>query len=1117
MPELGFTFGGSTGATYGGATGGTLGADTPHAVQSLTVTQGSAEGELDLSWTPNGTATEYIIYRATASGSATSDYTQVTTVSAPTTSYTDTGLLDGEQYYYRVSARNTYGESGLSPEASAVTLLPAATSVSVSNVTADAADVSWTDNANNEDGYRVLLSRDGGSTWTNASGDLAADTTSYSLSGLLNGEEYTVTVEVFTEHTATRDATQPAFTTDLPDVGQPTLGNDVEDEVSVDWTDAINYGDYRLQIEETDTGSDWSSTDKGYAEHVVGEATTSDIFGSREDGEEYRVRMRTETEHVTGAWTDPVTIGTKFPGATNLTVEAVGQTSVDLSWTDNSDNEDGFRLQYRKLYDDGSVSAWRTATTVAPNTTSSTIDTLQPGCDYEFRVVAYTEHATGASNVVSATTTSVTVRQRRVPSSGWYVEVEHPQRDEPLTPRILDDPEISQQVNGLPTLRIPVPKDDIWQREAFTEQAMRVWKDGRRQPVEQLQRVELAPDRTVLEAVGGVELERGIQTQVDQQPVDEFVREQVGAVTSYALSVDDPAATVTGDVLFQSTEYNSFAELIADALGATEPIGVVAGALQPLRSSWMATVGNEELEGGYTAVSDFGESAPHYIDGEAARASGATILSAFTADGGPRYTIPSDRVGIAHHNESVTGSGDIGDLLLEVVVDGERYVVDDVASGTGWTTYEDWGAPEIPPDVPVSIEYSIADTFEVDCDALVLYDTKYRPEFPAVESSLEPLAHPSPYQPITVTTITSTQDRSVTGGELVLDIDDTSGAQAVALSNDDGASWATASNTASITHDFADPELGPSLQARLTLDGYGSRGTSPATDYLPQRVASYTLSADLDDTPLVLDQVYDQSLLSVLTDLADYADALFEVRWDADAERLSLEWTQPGQRDPQDARRLSDWSAAKTTADRPDVIRVEGSAIDETDEVLATLGERSGLAEYNLVSGSEEVRAADTDTVYERHVDYEIDWIDGSVTPLSSGAISEGETLTVRYRYKPAYEAPVGSADEGSGQRKQTIQLPGLVTERGCGIAARRIASQLDEPLREATVTLPSDEGWSLVNAIDPEGVPTDGPLTVQSIETEAGETVLTLGSRGSLGEIVADIQAKLSKTAKRS
>lgn len=102
-------------------------APTPSSPSNLTVDDASTEDELTLGWS-SVSSDGYYVYRAESSGSSTGDYTQVANVS--NNSYTDTGLEDGEKYYYRVSAYNTSGESGLSNEASGVTPLPSSGGVS---------------------------------------------------------------------------------------------------------------------------------------------------------------------------------------------------------------------------------------------------------------------------------------------------------------------------------------------------------------------------------------------------------------------------------------------------------------------------------------------------------------------------------------------------------------------------------------------------------------------------------------------------------------------------------------------------------------------------------------------------------------------------------------------------------------------------------------------------------------------------------------------------------------------------------------------------------------------------------------------------------------------------
>jgi hypothetical protein len=79
----------------------------------------NGDNRVDVSWAGVGGAVEYRVYRSTTSGGG---YAQVATVTAPTTSYADTGVSGGVTYYYVVRA---YGsgldacESGNSPEASA--------------------------------------------------------------------------------------------------------------------------------------------------------------------------------------------------------------------------------------------------------------------------------------------------------------------------------------------------------------------------------------------------------------------------------------------------------------------------------------------------------------------------------------------------------------------------------------------------------------------------------------------------------------------------------------------------------------------------------------------------------------------------------------------------------------------------------------------------------------------------------------------------------------------------------------------------------------------------------------------------------------------------------------
>ncbi len=77
------------------------------------------------------------------------------------TSHAFSGLAPGTAYYWKVVARNAHGPNVASNAIAnfSTAVLPApATALLSSNVSTTGLRLSWSDNANNEDGYRVLRS-----------------------------------------------------------------------------------------------------------------------------------------------------------------------------------------------------------------------------------------------------------------------------------------------------------------------------------------------------------------------------------------------------------------------------------------------------------------------------------------------------------------------------------------------------------------------------------------------------------------------------------------------------------------------------------------------------------------------------------------------------------------------------------------------------------------------------------------------------------------------------------------------------------------------------------------------------------------------------------------------
>ena len=153
----------------------------PSAPTGLSATAGNTQ--VSLTWNVSSGATSYNVKRATVSGGP---YT--TTASPATTNYTDTGLSNGTNYYYVVSAVNSFGESTNSVEVSATPLAlpPAPTGLSA---TAGSTQVLLSWNASSGvASYNVKRATVSGGPYTTIASEVTM--TNYNDTGLNNGTTY---------------------------------------------------------------------------------------------------------------------------------------------------------------------------------------------------------------------------------------------------------------------------------------------------------------------------------------------------------------------------------------------------------------------------------------------------------------------------------------------------------------------------------------------------------------------------------------------------------------------------------------------------------------------------------------------------------------------------------------------------------------------------------------------------------------------------------------------------------------------------------------------------------------------------------------------------------------
>jgi fibronectin type 3 domain-containing protein len=247
----------------------------PAAPGSLTASAVSGT-QINLAWTDNSdNETGFKIERKTG---ANGTYSQIALVDANVTSFSDTGLSNGTQYFYRVRATNSGGDSAYSNEANATTpTVPAApTNAQTTLVTQTEVDLSWIDNATNETSYQVWRATAGGSLSLIAT--LGANSTSYQDLGLTpnTAEDYHIVAVNSAGSSAYADVSATTLAVPAPTGLQATAGNAT---VALNWTavaGATSYNVYRA----TTSGGEGSTalatglTSASYTDNAVTNGTT---------------------------------------------------------------------------------------------------------------------------------------------------------------------------------------------------------------------------------------------------------------------------------------------------------------------------------------------------------------------------------------------------------------------------------------------------------------------------------------------------------------------------------------------------------------------------------------------------------------------------------------------------------------------------------------------------------------------------------------------------------------------------------------------------------------------------------------------------------------------------
>ncbi len=358
---------------------------------------------LELSWTDNSHGESgYIIEDRTFGG----DWRELATVIPDTTSIETPELVGGLDYDFRVRAWNDGGESDNSNVVTAKPLiLPAPTDLLALQTYSDRIVLHWKDNADDELGFTVEASTDG-INYTSV-GSAPADADGTTISGLAIGTSYSLRVRAYNATMVSEWVTLGASTDSIVEPSRVTAQyNDGDQSVTalVTWTDNSDNETQFLVW----AASPYSET--GFDLMFIADADAqSALIPGFAPGKAYMLYVQANDPDLPASSgpSEMITFTTPLSGdpavPTNLTVTGTSYTQVDLSWTDNSNNEDEFGVSGRPrdfdpIYGRGAA--------VLANITTASVTDLSPGIYYDFFVEAYTDTrlASGASNEVEVQT-----------------------------------------------------------------------------------------------------------------------------------------------------------------------------------------------------------------------------------------------------------------------------------------------------------------------------------------------------------------------------------------------------------------------------------------------------------------------------------------------------------------------------------------------------------------------------------------------------------------------------------------------------------------------------------------------------------------------------------------
>ena len=353
--------------------------NAPAAPSGLTATAVSGS-QIDLAWTDNSSnESNFVVARSTTAGGP---YTDIATLAANSTAYSNTGLTAGTTYYYVVRATNAGGASANSNEANATPASAPAAPIGLTAVASRATriELSWTDNSGNESNFIIARSTTAGGPYTDIATN-AANVTTLANGSLTANTTYYYVVRAVNASGASANSAEASATT-------------FETNLLIDNRSAVVVGAWSSASGSTDKySSDYlfksQGTGAAYVQYSpwIATAGSFEVYAwwpqgsNRSTNAPFTINYNGGSQTVFanqkingGKWnllgvfsfaagnSGNITISDNFPDATQvvmadaiklvavpppaapsaLTATTVSASKINLAWTDNSTNEDNF-------------------------------------------------------------------------------------------------------------------------------------------------------------------------------------------------------------------------------------------------------------------------------------------------------------------------------------------------------------------------------------------------------------------------------------------------------------------------------------------------------------------------------------------------------------------------------------------------------------------------------------------------------------------------------------------------------------------------------------------------------------------------------------------------------